>query len=186
MNFFQRFTRFVRLLDDKERYQFFAALLGAILLVLGLFFYRYYHAIHVQQRLVVRVQQQRIESEHILARYDIVLQQQQKVDALLQADPNFKIKQMFISTLQSLALLPKLSKDPEVHSGYLVEGYNEMKIEAVLHGLTMQELVTLLHTIEQNERVYIKEVKVQTSDGARDTLDSTVVIATFEATTAQE
>jgi type II secretory pathway component PulM len=183
MTMFNRIIRFVKQLDVRETYQFIGGLVALISLVVGLFFYRYYSLINGLQRQMVRINQQRVVTQELLSRYDEVVQQQHHVEELLKRDPNFKLKQFFIDTLQKLSLANSLVRDPEVASQALVTDYIEIKMDVRLTAITMQQLVELLHAVEQSERVYIKEMKI-TAVPQKQMLDVTLVVATFEEASA--
>ena len=76
-----------------------------------------------------------------------------------------------------------ISKEADWSTQELVPGYTEIKLDVGLSGLNMKQLVDLLYKIEQNERVYTKDLKI-IKNLKSPTIDVTLVIATFEATTA--
>jgi type II secretory pathway component PulM len=182
MTMLNRLIRFIKQLDRQELYQFMGGTLAAVILILSLFFYRYYSVVYTLQNRLRRINKVRVEGQEILTQYEQVIQQQQKVDEILNRDPNFKIKQFFIDTLKKLNLIEQMGKDPEVTSQELVAGYTENKMDIRLNSITMQQLVELLHALEQNERVYVKEIKI-TSVPSRQALDVALVVATFEKQT---
>ncbi len=61
--------------------------------------------------------------------------------------------------------------------------YIEITMDVRLAAITMQQLVELLHGIEQSERVYIKEMKI-TAVPQKQALDVALVVATFEEANA--
>lgn len=179
MEFFDRLHRFLRYLDERDLYRFIGALIGGILLIIGIFLYFYFSTVSDLQRRIKSLNQKRTEALAILSKYEIVVQQQKSVDEILKKDPNFIIKHFFNTTLQSLGLTQYLKKDPDVSSQNLVSGYRELRLEARLTGLSMKQVVELLDKIEQNERVYVKEITMHATK--QRTLDTTLTIATFEA-----
>lgn len=183
MTMFSRMIRFFKQLDTRETYQVIGGIVACLILFVGIFFYRYYSLVYGLQRQMVRVNQQRLVAQQLLASYDEVVQQQHRVEEILKRDPNFKLKQFFIDTLQKLGLTPRLVRDPEVASQALVTDYIEITMDVRLAAITMQQLVELLHGIEQSERVYIKEMKI-TAVPQKQALDVALVVATFEEANA--
>ena len=57
----------------------------------------------------------------------------------------------------------------------------EIKLDVSFGDINMKELVELLYKIEQNERVYTKDLKI-TKNLKKPSIDVSMVIATFEAT----
>ena len=182
MTLLSRLIRFIKQLDLRELYQLIGGVLITVLFILGLFFYRYYSMINLLQNRMRRINKVRVEGQEILTQYEEVVQQQQRVEETLKRDPSFKIKEFFNGTLQKLALASYMDKDPEITQQDLVMGYTEQKLDVRLNGITMQQLVELLHALEQNERVYIKEIKI-TSVPSKQAVDVALVVATFEKQT---
>lgn len=180
MEFIERLTRFLRRLDERELQRLIGIVLGSITLLLALLMYFYFSTTWNLQRRLQDINQKRKETQSILAKYDIVMQQQKKVDELLKADPTFRIKHFFTVTLQELDLTGRLKKEPEVSSQDLVTGYRALKLDAQLTNLSMKQLVGLLDKIERNERVYIKEVTITPAKQSQ-ALEIILTIATFEA-----
>jgi len=181
MGIFKRIAEFIQQLDEQETIRFIGICFGVVLLCMIFLLYRYYSIAHQLERRLKRVNQQRIEARSILAKHDLVLKQQRKVDELLKHDSNFKIKEFFATILQTLGIAQNLLKDPDTASQPLMEGYIEIKLESRLTGLSMYQLVELLQKIEQNERVYIKDITITKSK--QNMLDILLIIATFETTT---
>jgi len=177
---FNKIIDFIKSFDEKEQQRFMVITGSVILLFVGIFMYRYYSNISQLQKRLHHVNQQREAARVILEQYDAVLQQQAKVAEILEQDKNFKIKQYLASVLQSLNLASLMSKDPEISSHDLVDGYSEIKLDASFTGMNMKQLINLLMVIEQNERVYIKDLKITKSRNTP-TIDVSLVIATFEA-----
>lgn len=184
MSFLERLTRFLRHLDERELYRLIGAVIGGLLLLIVFFCYFYFSTVQTLQRRLKTINQKRAEALTILSKYEIVTQQQQRVDALLKEKPDFRIKHFFTESLQELGLHAMLKKEPEISSQDLVGGYREIKLEARLSGLSMKQVVELLDRIEQNERVYVKEITMTLRQ--QNMLDILLTIATFEAIAASQ
>jgi hypothetical protein len=175
-----RIRNFLKNLDMPEIYKYTGILLGAVALILGLILWNYYSGVQTLQKRLIAVNKQRTETRQLLEKNEQVLQQQAHVDAVLDRDKNFKIKEYFMAIVQKLGLSSLISKDADISANTLVNDYTEIKLDVGLSGMNMQQLVDLLYNIEQNERVYTKELKITKSLRSA-TIDVSLVIATFEA-----
>jgi predicted transcriptional regulator len=180
MTFPERIVRFIRRLDTREFYQFIGGVLAVTLLLVGFFMYRYYHAAYDVQRRMIHLNKQIAQTQKVLEEYSKVRAQKNKVDELIARNVAFRIQPFFIEALQAAGIGKNMSKDPTITRHDLVEGYIEIRLEANLSGLSMQQLVTLLQKLEENERVYVRALRIIATPAHL--LDVMLGIATFEAT----
>lgn len=132
------------------------------------------------ERRIRKINQLREQAKGILTRHAIVKKQQAEVDTILERDGSFKIKEFFTTALARLGLAGQLNKQPEVTDPQdLGNGYSEIKLDASFSGISTQQLVDILYQIEENERIYTKEVIV-TKAAKSPTLDLALVIATLQ------
>lgn len=178
---FEKIRNFIKRLDTKQAYQFIGAILAVVILMMIIMLFGYYRSIQKLQQRLRRVNQQRQITRSILEKNEYVLQQQAKVDEILAQDKNFKIKEYFNGVVQAAGLTGLISKEADWSAQELVPGYTEIKLDVGFSGLNMKQLVDLLYKIEQNERVYTKDLKI-IKNLKSPTIDVTLVIATFEAT----
>jgi len=180
MNFSDRVVRFVRRLDEREFYQLVGVAVGVIIILMAFLMYRYYHAATEAQRRMVNLNKNVIKTQKILEDYNSVRAQKNKVDDLIESDRTFRIQSFFRQTLQSTGIGASMSKEPTITRHDLVEGYLERRLEASLQGISMQQLVTLLQKLEENERVYVRMLRIVSTPTHM--LDVLLGIATFEPT----
>jgi hypothetical protein len=178
---FEKIKNYIKNLDTRETYRLIGITLGVVILIVTIMLYTYSRGVKRLQETLVKVNKQREEVRKILEKNARVQKQQFKVDDILAQNKNFKIKEYFNSVIQSLNLSNLVSKEPEISSEDLVTGYNAIKLDVSLSGLNMKQLTDLLYKIEQNERVYTKDLKI-TKNLRAPTIDVSLVIATFEAT----
>lgn len=178
MNVPERIVRFIKQLDAREFYRLLAVALGIIVILVTFFIYRYYAIAGDLQRKMKSLNTQREATQRILTDYQRVRAQKMRVEELIERDVSFKIKDFFARTVQDLNLNAALKKDPTIARNDLVEGYREIRLDAAFSNITMQQLVMLLQKLEENERVYVRELHI-TATAAR-TLDILVQVATFE------
>lgn len=180
MTFSERIVRFMRRLDTREHYQLMGVILGLTLLFVGFLMYRYYSSASEEQRRMVQLNKQVEKTQKILEEYHRVRVQKNKVDDLIARDETFKIQSFFKGSLQASGIGPQMSKEPSITRHDLVDGYLEIRLEVSLNGLSMQQLVTLLQKLEENERVYVRTLRIVSTPAH--VLDVVLGIATFEAT----
>lgn len=179
---FEKIKNYIKNLDTSETYRLIGIVLGIVVLVISIMLYTYSRAIGQLQQKLVTLNKQREEVRIILEKNARVQRQQAKVDDIISENKNFKLKDYFSTVIQALNLANLVSKEPEISSEDLVLGYNEIKLDVSLSGLNMKQLTDLLYKIEQNERVYTKDLKI-TKNLRSPSIDVTLVIATFEANT---
>lgn len=180
MTFSERIVRFMRGLDTREFYQLVGAVLTVLLLIIVFFMYRYYNAAFDAQRRMVYLNKQIERTHKILEEYDRVRAQKKKVDELIERDGTFKIQPFFVQALQAAGIGQNMNREATITRHDLVEGYLEIRLEAILTNVSMQQLVTLLQKLEENERVYVRALRINATPAHL--LDVIVSIATFEAT----
>lgn len=177
---------FIRNLEEREFYRYLAIVLGVLVLVLGILIYTNYSTVSGLELKLKRINKQREDTREILQKHETVKQQQAEVDAILAKDPTFKIKEYFTATVAELNLGQQNTKQAEVSEPQdLDNGYSEIKLNAGFTDLNMKQLCELLYKVEQNERIYTKELII-TKALKTPTIDVTLVIATLQpkATTA--
>lgn len=179
---FSAWTRFIRQFDTHEIYRLIIGIGMGIILFLTLFLYRYYSVSGQLEQRLTRINKQRTEARSLIENYERVLTQQQKVDTLIKEDPSFKIKNFFATTLQTLQLTGSLTKETEVASKTIADGYVEVDLIAQLQNITMYQLLELLYRIEENQRIFVKDIKITKTTSS--SLQIALAIATFETTEA--
>lgn len=180
---FSRIRDYIKKLDTEQLFKAIGIVFGGVIVVVGVLLYSYYNGNDQLERKLRRLNQQRDQARVILEKYAKVRQQQAKVDEILAKDTNFKIMQYFTTIVQRLQLAQLITREPEISSEELVDGYTEIKLTVTLSGLNMKQVVDLMYALEQNERVYIKEITITKTQKAP-IVDFALVIATFEATIA--
>ena len=180
MQVMQYIKDFIRNLDEREFLRYLAVVLGSLVLVLGFLIFFNSSKVNSLQLRLKRINKQREETREILQKHAIVKQQQAEVDAILAKDPTFKIKEYFTGIVAELNLIQNNTKQAEVSEPQdLDNGYSEVKLNAGFTDLNMKQLCELLYKIEQNERIYTKEIVI-TKSLKTPTIDVTLVVATLQ------
>lgn len=167
-------------LDESQAYKWIGGVIVAIVICCSIIIYSFYAATENAQKRLKRVNQLREEARVILEKHEMVKKQQQEVDTILMKDPAFKIKEYFTALLKELGLERNMTKSAEVSDPQdLNNGYSEVKLDAALSELNMKQLSNFLYKIEQNERIFTKELTI-TKALKSPTIDVTLVIATLQ------
>lgn len=178
MTIIEKIQNFFSNLDQQQFRNYIAVLLLALFALSGILVYRYYSQTSYLKRRIAATNRKRLEVKELLTRYEIVKRQQADVDALLAKDKDFKIAGYFTDVVNKLGLAGNKTREPETSAELLDNGYTEIKLYASFSGLNTQKIVQLLDTLEQNERIYIKDVEIYKSEG--NALNLNILIATLE------
>lgn len=173
---------FLRDLDSRAFNRFCALFFAVVVGLICLVFFYYYHAASDFERKMRRVNQQREEARAILQEHALVQKQRVEVDAILAKDRNFTIAQYFLSIVAELGLTKDMSKEPSTTQSDLNNGYSETQLNAAFKEMDMKQITELLYKIEQNDRVYTKNIMILKPPKATK-LDVTLTIATLQPKT---
>lgn len=147
--------------------------------VLTLFYgWRYVAVTRNLTRTLRVLNDQREEARILRERMLQVHNQRTAVDQMLAQEPDFKIGGYVALLLQKLRLIDK-KKFEETLQADVQENYRETEILLKLTEMNMQNLVELLHAIEQKQRIYIKRLEVERSKKQPSFLDVQIAIATL-------
>ena len=155
------------------------ALFAAIFLFSGIIIYRYYSSVSTLKKKIVYINNKRREVKELLERYEIVKQQQEEVDVLLAKDKDFKIGGYFNTVMKQVGVEKNKTREPETSSEELDNEYTEIKLYASFSNINTQKLTELLDTLEQNERIYTKELEIYKPNQGP-TINVNLLIATLE------
>jgi len=155
---------------------------GILFLVMALLMYNFYSRLGTAQKKIQRTNQLRQETRSILERHERVKQQQNEVNRILEQDPTFKIKEYFTGIVGQLGMSQQNTKQEVSDPQDLENGYSEIKLDASFTDINTKQLTDLLYKIEQNERIYTKELIV-TKSLKSPTIDVTLIIATLQLKT---
>lgn len=166
---------------DKKQFQRYTSIVCALLFILTSFMiYRYYKNVSFYKKKIAAINQKRNEVKDILERFEMVKIQQNEVDNLLAKDKDFKIGGYFKDVINKLGIAQNKTREPETSSEVLDNGYTERKLYASFSNMNMQKLTELLDTLEQEERIYTKEVEMYKPDEGGRTINVNILIATLE------
>jgi len=185
MNILQSCKDFLQNIPKKNLVQISAGVVFAIiLLVIGTIMWQNY-TMNVLKKNLDKINKLRTESVTLINQYQEVLEQQEYVSELLNKDKTFKIKEFFDDMVKELFLERNVGNTAEVSEPQdLGNGYDEIRISAQFTSITTKQVCEILEKIEQNKRLYVKELtlsKVEQSSS----LDVSIIIATLQSKAAQ-
>lgn len=179
MKLLQNMYSYVQGLDRKQIRNYVTIFFGIVLLLCAVIVYQYFSSMSSLQQRLSAINRKRREIRELLERYERVKKQQAEVDSLLAKDPTFKIAGYFDSVIKNLDLEQHKTRNPETSSQELDNGYTEITLFATFNNINTEKLTQLLDTLEQNERIYTKELEVYKGDNQQ-TINVNVLIATVE------
>lgn len=182
MEFFENIRLYIDRLDEKKLLLYLGIGLIVYSLLCGIVIYKFYSNVRFYKTRIAAINKKRTELRDIVTRLERVKKEQADVDALLEADKDFKIGGYFNEVMQKLSIVQNKTREPDTTSELLENGYTEVKLSASFANLSTQKLTELLLIIQDNPRIYTKELIIHQPNGAR-TINVTLVIATLEPKT---
>jgi hypothetical protein len=179
MTILTQIREYIEALDKKQFQRSVIVLLSIIFVVNVFLMYRYYRSINTHLQRIASINKKRQEVKILLERFEKVKKQQSDVDTLLAKDKEFKIAGYFNDILKKLGIVQNKIREPETSTEELDNGYREIELYAGLSNMNMQKITSLLDTLEQNERIYTKELEIYRPDGGK-TVNVNLHIATLE------
>ncbi|MBS1986399.1 hypothetical protein JST99_00490 [Candidatus Dependentiae bacterium] len=182
MKWLESIQTYVTSLDRQQLYRLMGGIAGAIALLIFLVLYLRHSYIEQGFTQLVDINEQREKIKIIATRAERVKKQRQEVDAMLAKDESFTISGYLEMVLKKLHLSDKTTIGE--HSQVDLEnGYRESTRKIILSGMNMKQLSELLRELEQNERIYTKELEITRSSRQPQTIDVMLSVATLEPRT---
>lgn len=179
MSFIETLYNFFITKNKRELLIYYGFFLGLLTLISATILYTHFATMARLSNQLKSVNKQRIAAQSILLKNKEVLAQQEAVKDILSEEPNFYIGQYFTDLVRSMNLQSMLTRDPERSESDVGNNFIEHKLSSTFSKLNMKQLTELLFKIEQNQRVYTKELKI--IKNIKDALlDVTLIIATLE------
>jgi hypothetical protein len=179
MNILLTFKNYLDTLDTKDFKKYALIALGALLLLLGFIFFMYYRSAAELKSKITVINKKRKDVQNMLERYERVKKQQIEVNTILAKDKTFKIAQYFENLLMKLDIGINKAQEPETVPKDVLDGYTEWTLYANLSNLTTKKLSELLYAIEQEERIYTKELEIEKAKQPY-SINVKITIATLE------
>lgn len=179
MEFINQIHDFITQRSQKEIYRLLGIAATIIVLMLaGLTYYHFNRMSRLRKEMDV-VNRARKETQKLLSRYTAVQKQRQEINAVLEKDRAFKIKEYFNALISDQNINQQNVKQIDVSQPQdLRNGYFEIRLDAAITNLSMKKLTELLYVLEKNQRIYIKELQITKTQ--QQAIDATVTIATLQ------
>lgn len=181
---FMPFYDFVTNLDRSQFNRYMLIGLSCILLVSGGIVIQYYRSTSALKKRIGRLNQYREQTQEILQRAHDVTAQRNSVNELLAEDIDFKIGGYFNELISSLNLTNKKKGIDSLQTIERDDSYLEQDVTAKFVDMNMKELTTLLVELENNPRIFIRELEIKRAEKTPGTIEVTLVIATLLPTTS--
>lgn len=180
--FFDTFQTYLLALDKKTWYRYLMVIAAVFFLIVGIILFFYYSKTARWQTHIIEINEQRQEAKNLLNKAIQVQKDRAQVTALLEEEPNFKIKEYMQEVFErvGISIIDNVSSDRiTIASGNTVGNYREDTIKYQLTGITMRQLTHLLEEIEKNKRVFTKELDIIKSKKVPRTIDVDIRISTM-------
>lgn len=179
MNFILAAKNYLDTLDVKEFKKYALIALACIVALLSFLIFSYYRSAAHLKTQISAINKKRKDVQGMLERYERVKKQQIEVNTILAKDKSFKIAQYFENLLTKLGIGSNKAQEPETLPKDVLDGYTEWTLYANLVNLNTKKLSELLYAIEQEERIYTKELEIEKSKKSQ-TINVKITIATLE------
>lgn len=182
MKLFDPIKNFISTRDKKEFYYYLGGfLVGLLLVIIGITYYQSKRVEYWKKRINI-TNEYREEIRKIITKDQHVHNQRNEVDKMLDETPDFKIDGYFTDLITKFRLLEGHATQRSVT--YADRGdskYREVLLNAKFDTMNMRQLCELLDAIEQNKRIYTKELEIIKSKKIPNTIDVNLTIATLQA-----
>jgi len=174
---------FIGSLDQQRFYKYLAGVCGAIVTLAALIIFMYYSSISSLEDRIDAINRERLEVKRLMTTYQQVKLQRAQVDTLYEEDPGFRIAGYFEKVLTKLNLTAKKVMADQISHLEHEGKYEETLLKTQLTDMNTRQLCELLSELEQNKRIYTKELDVTKSKRKPKVLDVTLTIAALEPKT---
>ncbi len=182
MKALEKLQQYISNLEEKKL-NLFIGLACAIVTALGtLIILNYYRRAAALREEITFINEQRTRVKRLLTAYEHVRKHRADVDALFSQEEGFKIEGYFLQLLAMLGLSDKKGMTTPSHIDH--DKYRESILKAELTDMNMKQLCELLSALDQNKRIYTKELEITKSKTAQKAINVALTIATLEPRSA--
>lgn len=174
MTFFDNLQTRIGALDKKSWYQYLAITGTIIFLIMGLILFFYFRSVSSWESKIEEINEERIKAKKLLDKARRVQKEREEVTALLAEDPNFKIKEDIQKIMLTVGIQSKAQSDVNITR---TENYQEVAVTYQFSGITMKQLTEFLKAIDENKRLFTKELEISKSKRIPQAIDVDIKIA---------
>ena len=178
MTFLEQLQAKINNLDEYTWYKYVAIAAGLFLILLGLILFFYFSSLKKWEVRLNGINESRQEAKRLVEKAQRVYKARDEVTTILKEDPNFKIKEYLQEVMANLGILQNVVSENVVVTGQ-DENYSETVATYQLAGISMKQLTEFLNEIDENQRVFTKELDITKSKKMPRTIDVGIVIATL-------
>lgn len=175
---------FISNLDRTQFTRYMLIGLGCVLLLSTGIVVQYYRSTSALKKRIGRLNKYREDTQVILQRAHDVEAQRNAVNELLAEDVNFKIGGYFNDLVNSLGLTNKKKGIDTLQTIERDDNYLEQNVTAKFVDMNMKELATLLVELENNPRIFIRDLEIKRAEKTPGTIEVTLILATLLPTTS--
>jgi hypothetical protein len=165
-------------IDERTWYKYLGAGLALFILILSAILFFYFRSVHTLQQRIESINEEREDTRKIIAKAAQIQKQRDMVNSLLQDDPNFKINEFMQDLLIKLNIFnnfvsqnnSKIDRD---------NNFVENIMSYQIAGISMRQLTQLLSDIDENPRVFTKDLDITKSKKVPHAIDIGITIATM-------
>jgi hypothetical protein len=182
MKVFNTIKQLIASLDKKQFYYVLSGVLVGILCLMAFIMYYQSSRVDYWKKRIRDANEYREGVKAIIAKDLSVSSQRDEVDKMLNENPDFKIDGYFAELLTKFKLIDGHATQRTV--SYADRGdskYREVLLNAKFDTMNMRQLCELLDAVEQNKRIYTKELEIIKSKKVPNTIDVNLTIATLQA-----
>lgn len=179
MTLLEQIQHIIDSMDTTTWYRWVALYIGCMLVCAGGIIYIYYHSRHTWIDQSNYINEMRVQARNILKKAQGVYSQRAEVNKIIQAEPDFILPQYLQEVMsqtgitQSLNTINTTQIDRE-------DQYRENIASISFTNTTMRVLTKFLQAIDQNKRLYTRELDITKSKKTPRTIDVNVVITTMQ------
>ncbi|CAN5169825.1 hypothetical protein BH09DEP1_BH09DEP1_5850 [soil metagenome] len=178
MTFLEQLQSKINNLDEYTWYKYVAVAAGLFLILIGLILFFYFSALKKWELRLNGINESRQEAKRLVEKAQRVYKARDEVTTILKEDPNFKIKEYLQEVMAHLGILQNVVSENVVVTGQ-DDNYSETVATYQLAGISMKQLTEFLNEIDENQRVFAKELDITKSKKMPRTIDVSIVIATL-------
>lgn len=174
MTFFDNLQARIWALDKQSWYKYLAITGTIIFLIMGLILFFYFKSVSNWTERIDQINEDRAKAKQVLDKAKRVQKERAEVTALLAENPNFKIKEDIQRILQTIGI--NFTSQSEVTTTR-TDNYQEVASTYQFSGITMKQLTEFLNAIDENKRLFTKELEISKSKRIPRTIDVDIKIA---------
>lgn len=178
MTFLEQLQAKINNLDEYTWYKYVAIAAGLFLILIGLILFFYFNTLKKWELRLAGINESRTEAKRLVEKAQRVYKARDEVTTILKDDPNFKIKEYLQEIMANVGIFQNVVSESVVVTGQ-DENYSETVATYQLASISMKQLTEFLNEIDENQRVFTKELDITKSKRMPRTIDVGIVIATL-------